>query len=495
MFSNKTRRIILIVAGLQLLLIIALVILPEVVLAIPGRFRVALAEQNPALSDIAEEIIERVAPAEQFLPTPETTAAAPRITIPSLQATEDPAPINNLSPTAEAVSEVVEAETTPEPTPTSTPTPTPTSTPTPLPEMVRLDNFKRIQQSFNNCGPANLTQVLNWYGDDTTQEEAASYLKPNPEDRNVSPWQLSDYVNDYTDLRSTAHSGGSIELIKQLLAAGFPVVVERGYEPDTLSSQGWFGHYYTVFGYDDEANELVGLDSYVQPDPEGHVETYDTLEEFWSHFNYTFYVVYKPEREQEVFQILGPEMLEPLKMWENAAIQAQKDIDEDSQDAFAWFNLGSSLTRIGEMIGDAQFYENGALAFDQARSIGLPPRMLWYEHRPYLAYMKTGRFEDMIELADVVLETQGGRNVEETYLYKGHALLYQGDVRGAVEAYEQALDEKPDFVVIATPHHLHYSQTVKALERDFHVLCEKPMSDSLKDATAMLQAARDSTPF
>jgi tetratricopeptide (TPR) repeat protein len=287
--------------------------------------------------------------------------------------------------------------------------------------------------------------VLNWYGDETTQAQAADYLKPNPEDRNVSPWQLSDYVNEFTELRSTVHSGGTLELLKQFLAAGFPVVVEKGYEPDTSSSQGWFGHYLTVFGYDDEKQEFYGLDSYVQPDPGGRVESFDSMEEFWAHFNYTFYVVYEPERETEVFQILGPDLLEPLKMWENAAVRAQADIDDDPDDAFAWFNLGTSLTRMGEIIGDASYYNNGSLAFDHARSIGLPPRKLWYEHRPYLAYMKTGRYEDMIDLTEAVLSTQGGRNVEETYLYMGHALLFQGDVRGAREAYQRAIELNENF--------------------------------------------------
>jgi hypothetical protein len=315
----------------------------------------------------------------------------------------------------------------------------------PLPKQVRLEGFTRIQQTFNNCGPANLTQVLNWYGDDTTQTQAASYLKPNPEDRNVSPWQLSDYVNDFTELRSTAHSGGTLEMIKRFLNAGFPVVVEKGYEPGTTGATGWFGHYFTVLGYDEDKQEFYGLDSYVQPDPQGRTETFESLEEFWGHFNYTFYVVYEPDREAEVFQILGPDLLQPLKMWENAAIMAQADISENSDNAFAWFNLGTSLTRIGELIGDADFYQNGAAAFDQARSIGLPPRKLWYEHRPYLAYMKVGRYDDMIELADAVLSTQGGRNVEETYLYKGHALLFQGDVRGAADAYRQALELNSNF--------------------------------------------------
>jgi hypothetical protein len=442
MLSKKAKRAIVVVAFIQIALIAMLLILPDVVLAIPGRYRVALAEKNPAISEIAESIIERVAPVEDFLPAPQLDSELPSITIPAVTALDLLPPTSTPEPTS---TPVLSENVTPLPTQTPSDTPTPTATPTPLPSHVLLEGFKRIQQSFNNCGPANLTQVLNWYGDETTQDQAAAYLKPNAEDRNVSPWQLSDYVNEFTVLKSTAHSGGTLELLKQLLAAGFPVVVEKGYEPNTSSSQGWFGHYLTLFGYDDEKREFTALDTYLQPEPEGHFEDYDTLEEYWGHFNYTFYVVYQPEREAEVFQILGPEMLEPMKMWENAARIAQEQIEKDPEDAFAWFNLGTSLTRIGELIGDTEYYNNGALAFDKARSIGLPPRKLWYEHRPYLAYMKVGRYDDMLELADAVLSTQGGRNVEETYLYQGHALLYEGDVRGAIQAYEKALELNENF--------------------------------------------------
>jgi hypothetical protein len=423
---------------------------PSVVLAIPGRFRVALADRSPFLSDLTEGLIEQVAPVDEFLPAPEASVEPLSIIIPAViqpeedSATETPIP-TDISPAEEDSDQPPRTSPTPEPTPTVTPEPTVTPTLAPLPKQVRLEGFTRIQQTFNNCGPANLTQVLNWYGDETTQTQAASYLKPNPEDRNVSPWQLSDYVNDFTELRSTAHSGGTLEMIKRFLNAGFPVVVEKGYEPGTTGATGWFGHYFTVLGYDEDKQEFYGLDSYVQPDPQGRTETFESLEEFWGHFNYTFYVVYEPDREAEVFQILGPDLLQPVKMWENAAIRAQADISENSDNAFAWFNLGTSLTRIGELIGDADFYQNGAAAFDQARSIGLPPRKLWYEHRPYLAYMKVGRYDDMIELADAVLSTQGGRNVEETYLYKGHALLFQGDVRGAADAYRQALELNSNF--------------------------------------------------
>jgi tetratricopeptide (TPR) repeat protein len=445
--SKRTKRIIVGVALIQVVLIVGLLVLPYAAQAIPGRYRVALAERYPLVSQIAEDVIAQVAPVADALPAPKSTVEGLKIIIPTLIPTASPTPwptpltaLTQESPSSlEGTVEVM-------PTPSPTPPPTATPTPQPLPSKKLLTGIKRIQQSFNNCGPANLTQVLNWYGNETTQAEAASYLKPNAEDRNVSPWQLSDYVNEFTDLRSTVHSGGDLEMLKRFIAAGFPVVIEKGYEPDTASSQGWFGHYLTVFGYDEDERVFHSMDSYLKVDEVvGRTDSYEEIQRYWQHFNYTFYVVYEPEQEAIVQSILGPELLQPMRMWELTAQTAQREVEQDSENAFAWFNLGTSLTRLGELTGSAGYYENGAAAFDQARSIGLPPRMLWYEFRPYLAYMKVGRYDDMIALADAVLETQGGRNVEETYLYQGHALLFQGDVAGASAAYQRAIELNENF--------------------------------------------------
>lgn len=451
--SPRTKRIIITIALIQVLLIIGLMALPSAVLAIPGAYRVYLADRSPFLSQIAESVIEQVAPVEDVLPAPEDTSERPRITIPALIPESEPAikvepsstPTGTPMPEATDAIEL-DAVATDFPTPTQTSLPTPTATPEPLPTFVRLEGLHRIQQSFNNCGPANLTQVLNWYGDETSQSQAASYLKPNPEDRNVSPWQLSDYVNEFTGLSSTAHSGGDLELLKRFVAAGYPVVIEKGYEPNTTNSQGWFGHYLTVFGYDEEKQEFYSMDSFLPMDEKvGRADSFETIDAYWKHFNRTFYVVHQPVQKAEVESILGKDMLDPMTMWEMTAIQAQSEIGANPDDPFAWFNLGTSLTRLGELTGNAEFYENGAAAFDEARTIGLPPRKLWYEFRPYIAYMKVGRFDDMLALADTILATQGGQNVEETFLYKGHALLFQGDVAGAADSYKRALELNENF--------------------------------------------------
>lgn len=434
--SRRLKQGILLVVLVQLFLALGVLALPRLVQGLPGEQRVRLARVP-----VVEPLLRLgETPMPTALPAPQRNAANKPITIPVLAT---PTATASRRHAATVRSDDSSTSSRPAATPTATATATATATPKPLPRQARIEGLEIIPQGFNNCGPANLVINLNVWGNSTTQDEAAAYLKPNREDRNTSPWQLSDYVNQFTDLRSTAHSGGDLQLLKRFIAAGFPVVIEKGYE---LPREGWLGHYLTVFGYDDDKEEMVSMDTNLGPwDGSGRYDSYADIEHYWQQFNYTFFVVYPAVREQEVFDILGPELLDQGAMWRAAAEKAQAEIDADAQSAFAWFNLGTSLTRLGEMTGEAAFYENGAAAFDEARSIGLPPRMLWYQFRPYMAYMKLGRYQDMLDLAESTLSSQGGRNVEETYLYQGHALLFTGDVEGAVVAYEQALKLNENF--------------------------------------------------
>jgi predicted dehydrogenase len=66
---------------------------------------------------------------------------------------------------------------------------------------------------------------------------------------------------------------------------------------------------------------------------------------------------------------------------------------------------------------------------------------------------------------------------------------------GAVRAWsniEEALASHPDIVIVATPHDTHAPVSEAALNVGAHVLCEKPMSDTLASARSMLEAARTS---
>ncbi|MFH5800747.1 Gfo/Idh/MocA family protein [Haladaptatus sp. CMAA 1911] len=56
------------------------------------------------------------------------------------------------------------------------------------------------------------------------------------------------------------------------------------------------------------------------------------------------------------------------------------------------------------------------------------------------------------------------------------------------EDYERMLDDESlDAVLIVTPNGLHYEQTVAALDRGLHVLCEKPLTIDLADAKALVE--------
>ncbi|SEW31211.1 Gfo/Idh/MocA family protein [Natrinema salifodinae] len=62
---------------------------------------------------------------------------------------------------------------------------------------------------------------------------------------------------------------------------------------------------------------------------------------------------------------------------------------------------------------------------------------------------------------------------------------------GRYTDYETMLDEAAlDAAAIATPNGLHYDQAVAALERDLHVLCEKPLATSVEDARDLYQRDR-----
>ena len=447
--TTRTKRIIIIIALAQILLALGVFALPKVVQALPGRYLVRL-QNHPLTSGIVERIST---PFPSALPVADGSATRASVALdelPEIPGLPENQQLASTTPTAQpSPTETPQVATTPTqevtaPPPTETPTATPSPTPTPLPERVLLDDLITVVQGFNNCGPANLTIALNYFGDDTTQEVAAAYLKPNEEDRNVSPWQIDEYVNQFTALRSTVHSGGDLEMLKQLIAAGFPVVIEKGYEPS--NGTGWYGHYLTVYGYDETAEEFYSRDTNLGPfDGSPRVDSYDEFNHWWQQFNYTFYVVFPESDVTTVMDIIPDVLEEEASMWQYTAELAREEIRQDPENVFTYFNLGVSLTRLGELSGDPSYYNEAVQAFDQAREISLPPRTLFYEHRPLMAYWKAGRLDDVMELTDAVLAVSGGRWVEEIFWYRGHALASQGDLLAAHDAYSTALEVNSNF--------------------------------------------------
>ncbi len=55
--------------------------------------------------------------------------------------------------------------------------------------------------------------------------------------------------------------------------------------------------------------------------------------------------------------------------------------------------------------------------------------------------------------------------------------------------FDEALAAEPDAVYVCTPNHLHMPMAVAALEAGCHVMCEKPVADTVEAAQAIAEAA------
>ncbi|MCA9910164.1 MAG: C39 family peptidase, partial [Anaerolineae bacterium] len=306
--------------------------------------------------------------------TPEATAepsATPTDRPPSATPTQQPA-----TPTPEA--EATLDPPTVEPTEVSVlpTTPPPTATPGSaaasaafnLPVSAYNGGFRYDRQGWNNCGPANAAMVLSYYGWQGTQDDAAAYLKPDREDKNVSPGEIVRFINEQSFVRGLTRVGGDMNMIKAFVSAGFPVIVEVGgllYEGDN-----WVGHYRTVVGYDDSQQVMLIYDTWLGiGDGNGITVSYDEFDSTWQPFNRIFIVVYEPDRESDVVRILG-NLADVNLAAEHALEVAREEARTDPQNPFVWFNIGASLARLGR-------YDEAQHAFDEATRLRLPFRMLW----------------------------------------------------------------------------------------------------------------------
>lgn len=311
--------------------------------------------------------------------------------------------------------------------------PRPPATPIPLaapPPSVTLAGATWVRQDINNCGPATLAMYLSFYGWKGTQKEIAAVLHPNQRDKNVRWDELVYYVKTRAGwLDALFRVGGTIDEMKRFIANGYPVVIETGYE---LPDFGWVGHYLLLTGYDDEKGIFIVQDATGGPDRKVPYEQVDT---YWQQFNRLYIVVYRPEETVTVNALLGSNGDEAANR-QNALAAAEADTRADPENAFAWFNLGSNLNYFDR-------YKEAAAAFDKARELGLPKRMLFYQFGPYRAYFNVGRFKDVIDLSTYTLDYRP--DLEESYFWRGWAEYMLGNKNTAIGDFRSALDVNPAF--------------------------------------------------
>jgi tetratricopeptide (TPR) repeat protein len=371
---------------------------------------------------------------------------------------------------------------TPDHTAIPTEIPSPTLTPTPPPASVILTHVPYVDQMnrYNYCGPANLAMALEYLGwtgiqgsTQTLRDQIGMAVKPGEDDPNlpfiergktdvnVMPYEMVDFVNDQTPFMALYRYGGTVDLLKRLIAAGFPVITEKGiYEPlRPDQSIQWGGHYSFTTGYDDNTQKFIWQDSYL-PKPtsvgKNSRTSYTDYATYWRSFNYLFIVVYPQDREQDLFQVLGPWM---DQYW--AAQHALDIADQEIQSGtltgndlfFAMFNRVTSMVNLQN-----PDYGPAAAAFDQANAYyndtlvptgdkRIPWRIMWYQTSPYYAYYYSGRYQDVIITANSNLERiqRLDETLEESLFWRARAEYALGEYDAAYADMQQAIYYHPGF--------------------------------------------------
>lgn len=427
-------------AGLALLILVlaAPVWLPAVRWVLPDRYIMAYAPENvqlmifdidpdrqvptPEVADTgaADSLIEGIA--EQPTATPPIAVPGGAEATPAIARPAD-STYGYVQPTAVAIA--------------PTPTVTPAAAAAVDPRAVDHDNVADLSQvdelltgftfyqqtGSNNCGPASFSTMISYWGVDVSMSEARAFLKPNPDDPNVRTDEMVKLAESL-GYHMLVRDNGTRETLKKFILAGYPVMIETGYDPEP-ETYGWMSHFLTLVGFSERTKEFIAMDTYRRPN---WSYPYEEIETYWRQFNRRYLIAYRPDQAAAVASIIGEDM-DDTTMWTSSMHQAQSELSVDREDPFAWFNLGTSLTHLGR-------YEDAALAFDEARQIGLPGRFLWYQFTPFEAYLQAGRYEDVETLADSVLSQIA---TEEPFYYKGMAYLAQGDEEEAARQFRMAL--------------------------------------------------------
>jgi len=341
------------------------------------------------------------------------------------------------------------------PTPAAGVTMTPTITATPLPAFVSLTGVKYESQSGRNnyCGPTNFSMALTFWGWKGNRSTIGDALMPGNRldqdgkagnnDKNVMPYEFQDYITENVPgMTSVLRYGGDIDVLKRLIAGGFPVIAERGiYELDMLGKVSWMGHYQLVTGYDDASSAVIVQDSYVDG-PNFHVN-YEEFMSAWRAFDYLFVVVYPVARESEVFDLLG--VLGDQEIAARIALErAKKEVTTLTGNDQFWaaFNVGTSHVALSEYVDAAYAYDKAFSLYSKlpTETTSRPYRVMWYQTGPYFAYYYSNRFSDVISLANTTLKDTISKPIlEESLLWRGRAYYMNGDTQSAVADYRAAL--------------------------------------------------------
>lgn len=271
-------------------------------------------------------------------------------------------------------------------------------------------------QVWNNCGPANLAQVMNYWGWDGNQFDIESVIRPNQNDPHVGIAELAGFarsagldvhVLEYADMHD----------LKSAVSSGKPVLVPT-WHVDGDGEQ--MGHYRTVYGYDDNVSVVFIRDTLEGPDV---VMAYSDFKHLWAVFDCRILIVSS-----------GTEP-EPDPKW-NGEFQVSGSVplltnlpNKEQATALELFAKGVEAYALGNP-------ERAVAMIELSRSRYLPWRIWWYRPEALAAYISLGQFHTVLDITGKALRSYPYS--EELFYWRARAFDGMGESGKALEALSES---------------------------------------------------------
>ncbi len=248
-----------------------------------------------------------------------------------------------------------------------------------VPSSVTLKNIRHEYQGPDNCAPVTALTVLGYFGTRVTQPQAAAAMKDYVGDPQVSSLELAAYLGRF-GLRSVIRYAGDAERLRELVAQGFPVVVQQRLRPGSNVA-----HFRTVYGY--------SAGRFLVSDPiRGAALRLTTAEmlDLWRYYNGEYLVAYRPDQEAQVRRVLGTDFNVSAN-WQHAQEHGLQDVKARPGDPYAWWGLAKANLRLGDAPAASR-------QFERAVSLGVPTLYYLYRQEAFEAWLKTGQFTAILTL-------------------------------------------------------------------------------------------------
>ncbi|ACO47846.1 C39 family peptidase [Deinococcus deserti] len=252
------------------------------------------------------------------------------------------------------------------------------------PVSVTLKNIRHEFQALNNCAPVTAITLLGYYGTQVTQAQAANAMKDYPGDPQVTSLELAGYLGR-AGLRSVIRYAGDAELVRALVARGFPVVLQQ-----RLQTGSNVAHFRTVYGY--SKGQFLISDPLLGPSLRLSTAQLMAL---WQYYNGEYLVAYPPAREAEVRQILGADFSAAAN-WQHLRQHGEQDVKARPNDPYAWWGLAKAQLRLGDVRAATE-------SFDRAVRLGVPTVYFLYRQEAFEAWTQAGQHQKTVDVTQRAL--------------------------------------------------------------------------------------------